>query len=97
EYFKSAGPLTTEPSIQRTPFIFQAGTSTAGKAFATKHAECMFLAGLEPTAVRKSVEDIRARAIEHGRDPNSTKPISGILVTADETDEKAQAKWEDYL
>ncbi|CEL03786.1 Putative Alkanesulfonate monooxygenase [Aspergillus calidoustus] len=97
EYFKSAGPLTTEPSIQRTPFIFQAGTSTAGKAFATKHAECMFLAGLEPTAVRKSVEDIRARAIEHGRDPNSIKTITGILVIVDETDEKAQAKWEDYL
>ncbi|KAL2819601.1 luciferase-like domain-containing protein [Aspergillus cavernicola] len=97
EYFRSAGPLTTEPSTQRTPFIFQAGTSTAGKAFATKHAECMFLAGLEPTAVRKSVDDIRARAIQHGRDPNSIKTITGILVVVDETDEKAQAKWEDYL
>ncbi|KAL3481700.1 luciferase-like domain-containing protein [Aspergillus californicus] len=97
EYFRSAGPLTTEPSIQRTPFILQAGASTAGKAFATKHAECMFLAGLEATAVRKSVEDIRARAIEQGRDPNSIKTISGMLVVVDETDEKAQAKWEDYL
>ncbi|KAL3459627.1 luciferase-like domain-containing protein [Aspergillus heterothallicus] len=97
EYFKSAGPLTTEPSIQRTPFIFQAGTSTAGKAFATRHAECMFLAGLEPSAVRKSVDDIKARAIENGRDPNSIKTITGILVIVDETDEKAQAKWEDYL
>jgi alkanesulfonate monooxygenase SsuD/methylene tetrahydromethanopterin reductase-like flavin-dependent oxidoreductase (luciferase family) len=57
----------------------------------------MFLAGLEPSAVRKSVEDIRARAIEHGRDPNSIKTITGILVIVDETDEKAQAKWEDYL
>ncbi|KAE8334072.1 luciferase-like domain-containing protein [Aspergillus sergii] len=97
EYFRSEGPLTTEPSIQRTPFIFQAGTSTAGKAFATKHAECMFLAGMEPAAVRKSADEIRARAMEQGRDPAGIKLITGILVIVDETDEKAQAKWEEYL
>lgn len=97
EYFRSAGPLTTEPSIQRTPFIFQAGTSTAGKNFAIKHAECMFLAGMDPQGIRKSVDDIRARAAEHGRDPNGIKTITGIFVVVDETDEKARAKYEDYL
>lgn len=97
KYFKTAGPLTTEPSIQRTPFIFQAGASTAGKAFATKHAECLFLAGMDPQAVRKSVEDIHRLAAEQGRDPNSVKTIAGISIIVDETDEKAQAKYEEYL
>lgn len=57
----------------------------------------MFLAGLEPQGVRKSVDEIRARAVEFGRDPNSIKLITGILVIVDETDEKAQAKYQDYL
>ncbi|KAL4887681.1 luciferase-like domain-containing protein [Aspergillus karnatakaensis] len=97
EYFRSAGPLTTEPSPQRTPFIFQAGSSTAGKAFATKHAECMFLAGMDPAGVRKSVDDIRSQLVSQGRKPDAIKLITGILVIVDETDEKAQEKYQNYL
>lgn len=47
------------PSIQRTPFLLQAGASSAGKNFASKHSEAMFLPGLEPHKVRKEVEDVR--------------------------------------
>jgi alkanesulfonate monooxygenase SsuD/methylene tetrahydromethanopterin reductase-like flavin-dependent oxidoreductase (luciferase family) len=97
KYFKSRGPLTTEPSIQRTPFLFQAGTSTAGKDFAAKHAESIFLVGIDPQSVAKSARDIRLRAVEAGRDPAGIKLVAGILVIVDETDEKAQAKWEEYL
>lgn len=97
KHFKVAGPFTNEPSIQRTPFIFQAGTSKAGKAFASKHAECMFLPGMEPHIVRKSADDIRAQAIAHGRHPWNIKLIVGMLIIVDETDEKAQAKYEEYL
>ncbi|CAH0058298.1 unnamed protein product [Clonostachys solani] len=97
KYFSTAGPLTTEPSIQRTPFIFQAGASTAGKAFAIKHAECMFVPGMEAHKVKKSADEIRQQAVEQGRNPDHIKIIAGILVIADETDKKAQAKYEDYL
>ncbi|CAM1510941.1 Fc.00g084540.m01.CDS01 [Cosmosporella sp. VM-42] len=97
KYFNSLGPLPTEPSIQRTPFIFQAGASKAGRSFATKHAECMFLPGMEPESVKRSVDDIRKQALEQGRDPSTIKLIAGILMIVDETDEKAQAKYEEYL
>ncbi|KAF4460305.1 Dimethyl-sulfide monooxygenase [Fusarium albosuccineum] len=97
KYFSSTGPLTTEPSIQRTPFLFQAGASSAGKAFATKHAECMFVPGMEPPAVKKAADDIRQRAVEQGRDSSGIKLIAGILIIVDETAEKAQAKYEEYL
>lgn len=96
EYFSSAGPLTTEPSIQRTPFIFQAGASSAGKIFATKHAECMFIPGMTAASVKKSVDEIRKDAIEQGRNPSNIKTIGSVLIIVDETDEKAQAKWADY-
>lgn len=71
--------------------------STAGKAFATKHAECTFLPGMTTDAVRKSVEDARKLAAQQGRDPSTLKLIVGFLIIVDETDEKAQAKYQDYL
>ncbi|WOE32225.1 MULTISPECIES: LLM class flavin-dependent oxidoreductase [unclassified Acinetobacter] len=37
QYFKVRGPHSCEPSRQRTPVIFQAGSSTTGKKFAAKH------------------------------------------------------------
>lgn len=57
----------------------------------------MFLAGMDPQAVRKSVEDIKRIAVEHGRDPETIKTIAGISIIVDETDEKAQAKYKEYL
>jgi alkanesulfonate monooxygenase SsuD/methylene tetrahydromethanopterin reductase-like flavin-dependent oxidoreductase (luciferase family) len=48
-------------------------------------------ANVDPKTVRKSVEDIRARAAENGRDPKCIKTIAGILIIVDEIDEKAQA------
>ncbi|KAH6679203.1 coenzyme dependent N5,N10-methylene tetrahydromethanopterin reductase [Halenospora varia] len=97
KYFKCSATHQLHPSIQRTPFILQAGSSSAGKNFASKHSEAMFLPGLEPEKVRKEVDDIRARVISHGRSPDSIKFLAGILVIVDETDEKAQAKYQSYL
>ena len=39
KYFKMKGRYQTHPSPQRTPVLFQAGTSKSGRAFASKHAE----------------------------------------------------------
>ena len=97
QYFSVAGPHNVEPSRQRTPFIFQAGSSSAGKNFATKNAEALFVPGLDPHVARKNVDDIRQRARENGRDPYSIKTIAGILIIVDETDERAKAKYEEYL
>jgi FMN-dependent oxidoreductase (nitrilotriacetate monooxygenase family) len=97
KYFSVAGPHLIEPSRQRTPFIFQAGASKAGKDFATKHAEAMFLPGMTTSSVRSQVEEIRATAVSHGRDANSIKFIVGMLIIVDETDEAAQKRYEEYL
>jgi alkanesulfonate monooxygenase SsuD/methylene tetrahydromethanopterin reductase-like flavin-dependent oxidoreductase (luciferase family) len=97
KYFNVAGPHSVEPSPQRTPFIFQAGTSPAGKIFATKHAEAMFIPGMEAHTIRKVADEIRAEIAKNGRDPRSVKLIAGMQVIVDETDELAQAKYEEYL
>lgn len=93
KYFTVPGPHLCEPSPQRTPFLLQAGTSTAGKAFAARHAEAIFLHAQKPELARPSVDNIRKQAQELGRDPSSMKVIAGLLVIVAETDEAARAKF----
>lgn len=97
KYYRVPGAHICEPSPQRTPFIFQAGTSKAGKAFAAKHAEAVFLGGSEPELVRKQVDDIRGQATKQGRDRDSIKIIAATLVIVAETDEAARSKFQQYL
>jgi FMN-dependent oxidoreductase (nitrilotriacetate monooxygenase family) len=94
EYFTVPGPHICEPSPQRTPFLFQAGTSSAGKKFAATHAEAIFLNGHTAELVRPSVDSIRKQARDLGRDPESIKIVAGVLVIVAKTDEEARAKFD---
>ncbi|CZT25726.1 probable coenzyme F420-dependent N5,N10-methylene tetrahydromethanopterin reductase and related flavin-dependent oxidoreductases [Ramularia collo-cygni] len=97
KYFKSRGPNLVHPSPQRTPFLLQAGASKAGKHFAASHAEAMFLPGMIPEKTRAIVDDVKKSLIELGRAADSVKFIAGIFIAVDETDEKAQAKFQNLL
>lgn len=57
----------------------------------------MFVSGSDPKRVRKSVDQIHEAAAKNGRAPGAIKVIVAVIVIVDETDEKAQAKYEDYL
>lgn len=57
----------------------------------------MFLPGFEPAIIKKGVTAIRELAAKVGRDPQSIKLLAGIIIIVDETDEKAQAKYDEYL
>ncbi|KAL2152041.1 hypothetical protein VTH82DRAFT_5225 [Thermothelomyces myriococcoides] len=98
KYYTVPGPHICQPSPQRTPLILQAGTSKAGKAFAAKHAEAIFVAGHSPSVVAKNVAEIRAAARdEFGRDPNSIKFLALLCPIIGATEEEARAKYEEYL
>ena len=98
KYFTVPGPHICEPSPQRTPFLFQAGTSKAGTEFGAKHAEAVFLGGQSPEKVKASVDALRKTAKEKfGRDSSHLKMIAGITVIIDETDEKAFRKRDELL
>jgi FMN-dependent oxidoreductase (nitrilotriacetate monooxygenase family) len=92
-HFTVPGPHICEPSRQRTPFIFQAGTSGAGKTFAAKHAEAVFLNAHSPELCRPSVDSIRDQAVQFGRQRDSVKIVAGLLVIVGKTDEEAQEKY----
>ncbi len=96
-YFSVPGIHLAEPSPQRTPVIWQAGTSGKGRAFAAQHAEAVFTAAPTAEILRVYVDDIRKVAGEHGRDPRSVKIYTEITTIVAPTDKEAQAKYEELL
>ena len=96
QFYQSQGVFQVSPSIQRTPVLFQAGASPRGMAFATQHAEGMFIGGDQPAKIKKQVDQIRRQATEQGRDPEAIKIFVGITVVTAETDELAQQKLDEY-
>src|SRR4051794_38609371 len=89
EHYRSRGYYSAPPSPQRTPVLFQAGTSPTGRAFAAGNAECVFVQGTPPARTAAAVADIRARAAEAGRDPRLIRLMAGLTVFVGETEEAA--------
>ncbi|BCJ56599.1 LLM class flavin-dependent oxidoreductase [Micromonospora endophytica] len=85
-----------EPGVLRTPVLYQAGTSTAGRGFAGRHAEGVFLSAYLPSMARTLVNGVREQAVAAGRDPASVKFFAIATVIVAETDAQAQAKLADY-
>lgn len=96
QFFKLNAIHLCEPSPQRTPVLFQAGTSPKGQAFAGEHAECVFIGGHTAKNHAKAVARLRKQAVNQGRDPASIKIFGAITVIVDETDAAAEEKLADY-
>jgi alkanesulfonate monooxygenase len=96
EYFQLDAIHLCEPSPQRTPVIFQAGSSTKGQAFAAAHAECVFIGTTTIEATAAMVNGLRRQAEESGRHGEDLKIFSLLCVIPDETDAAAIARREDY-
>ncbi|TNJ61975.1 LLM class flavin-dependent oxidoreductase [Paenibacillus hemerocallicola] len=97
KYFRLTGYHGSSPSPQRTPVLFQAGSSERGRAFAARHAEGVFLKAPTVEVLRDQIADIRRRAREYGRDPSFVKVFTGLSVVTGRTREEAQRKYEQYL
>ncbi|MGW0037083.1 LLM class flavin-dependent oxidoreductase [Gordonia sp. NPDC003376] len=95
-HFSVPGAALSEPSRQRTPVLYQAGTSPRGSLFAARHAEVVFVAGHEPDVLRRNIDRIRTLASEQGRRPDDIKFVASALVITDETDAAAEAKLRKY-
>jgi alkanesulfonate monooxygenase len=86
----------SEPSPQRTPVLYQAGTSSAGKAFAARHAECVFMSGPSKKVIAPRVAAIRKLAEESGRSRQDVLMFGLMTVIVAPTDTEAQAKHAEY-
>ncbi|HEY2533313.1 MAG TPA: LLM class flavin-dependent oxidoreductase [Xanthobacteraceae bacterium] len=85
-----------EPSPQRTPVLYQAGSSTRGREFAATHAECIFVYGSDKRIMRNIVGDIRSRAAAHGRDYRDIVIFLGCSAVVGRTHAEAEEKYQEY-
>ena len=95
-HYKVPGFHLCEPSPQRTPLLYQAGTSPRGTAFAAKHAECTFVSGPSKQVVKKYADDLRAAVRAAGRDGAELKIYAQALIITAPTAAEALAKYEEY-
>ncbi|WP_243298156.1 LLM class flavin-dependent oxidoreductase [Bacillus litorisediminis] len=95
EFFSVPGPHLLEPSPQRTPVLFQAGSSPKGRRFAAQHAEAVFTKNHSLDGLKAYTEDIRKLAKEYGRDPKQILIFPLILPIVGSTEEEAYTKYED--
>jgi FMN-dependent oxidoreductase (nitrilotriacetate monooxygenase family) len=93
--FQVRGPLGASRSVQGQPVIFQAGASTAGTAFAARHADAIFTGHPLLEQSQAFYERIRAEARAVGR---STLPIvtPGLSFVVGSTEEEA-ARYEETV
>ncbi len=100
--YKVEGPHLVSPSPQRTPLLFQAGASEAGRSFAARNAEAVFIQAPTLEAAARDTGDIRSRAVAAGRQADDLKFFQGLYVVPASTEEEARRKaaeldeWIDY-
>ncbi|MEG9298710.1 LLM class flavin-dependent oxidoreductase [Mangrovibacillus sp. Mu-81] len=95
EFFNVPGPHLVEPSPQRTPVLFQAGSSPKGRDFAAKHAEAVFTKNHSLDGLKLYTADIRRRAEEQGRNQGDILIFPMVLPIIGSTEEEAYAKYEE--
>lgn len=97
KYFDVPGIHLCEPSIQRTPVLFQAGNSPMGRKFSAKHAEAIFIAPPSKEYAKIAVGQIRDELVKANRESNSAKIYVLATIITDASDALAQAKYKDLL
>ncbi|WP_120003464.1 LLM class flavin-dependent oxidoreductase [Nesterenkonia muleiensis] len=96
KWFSVPGEMLTHPGPQRTPLLFQAGSSARGQKFAVDHGEAIFVINAKPDKLADQVASTRAALAEAGRDPYSVKFSAMVTIIVGETEQEAQARLQGY-
>jgi long-chain alkane monooxygenase len=94
--YRVEGPFLPSPSPQRTPVLFQAGASAAGREFAARHAEAVFIVAPSPQAAKWQIDETRALAVRHGRRAEDITFHQGMTFVVGSTEAEAQQKFDRY-
>ena len=94
EYFSVKGPLTLPAHSSGTPPLFQAGASDIGRDFASSLADAIFAAMPDLESGVELRGDLRKRAEQQGRHPDSIKVLPGLYFFLADTREEAQSLFE---
>ena len=95
-HYDVEGPHLCEPSPQRTPLLFQAGTSDRGREFAARHAECAFIV-TSRSKLHQVNGDVRARAARYGREPDDIKFFQALSPIVGGTEGEARETYDELM
>jgi FMN-dependent oxidoreductase (nitrilotriacetate monooxygenase family) len=90
-FFKVAGALNVPRSPQGHPLLVQAGSSEDGKEFAARYAEAVFTAQQTLEDAQAFYTDLKRRAVQLGRHPDTVKILPGIVPAIGATHAEALA------
>ncbi|MBG6237694.1 FMN-dependent oxidoreductase (nitrilotriacetate monooxygenase family) [Mycetocola sp. CAN_C7] len=90
------GPHLPSPSPQRTPVLYQAGSSASGRGFAARNAEAVFIIAPSPAVAAEQIAETRALAVSYGRNADDIKFFQGLSFVIGDTEEEARAKAVEY-
>lgn len=96
KFYSSAGPFCVEPSPQRVPVLFQAGSSSDGRAFSARNAEAVFISAKSPKGAATFVNDLRSQLVEVGRNADDVLVFQAFTCIVGATEEEAQRKSAEY-
>lgn len=95
EFFSVRGPLNIARSRQGQPVIFQAGSSEAGRNFAAKEADAIFVGLDDLDEAHNYYRDVKARAHKFGRDPDTLFVLPSVAPVIGSTEAEADALWKE--
>lgn len=96
-FFRANAIHMSEPSAQRTPVLFQAGTSGRGQRFAGQHAEGIFISAADPITALAASRRLRQATVDAGRRADDIKVIAGLAVITGTTEKEAREKYDEYV
>lgn len=94
--YRVEGPHLSSPSPQRTPLLFQAGSSGAGRQFAAANAEGQFIITPNPTVAAELIRDTRRLAVAAGRRAEDIKFFQGMSFILGSTEAEVRRKEAEY-
>ena len=95
EFFSVQGPLTISRSKQGRPILIQAGSSEAGKDFASQVADAVFTGQANIDDAREFYQDVKGRAVKHGRHPEEILMLPGCNPIVGSTAAEAEQKYQE--
>lgn len=96
KHFTVPGIHLSEPSIQRTPAIFQAGASSRGRRFGALHGEGVFLNSINTDVTRKQTDAFRDELEQVGRARNAAKLFALVTTVVADSDAEAEKLFKEY-
>ncbi|MFI2283398.1 NtaA/DmoA family FMN-dependent monooxygenase [Nocardia beijingensis] len=92
KFFQVAGPLKAPPLTHGRPVLIQAGASAHGVELGARTADAVYSAHVDPASAAQRRTDLRRRAVDAGRAPDSVKLLPGLIVVLADSEAAARRR-----